>query len=258
MFMLDNIILIDANCCPVQFISREDADKLNKGKRGIFRTNFLFQLNTVCITHFKPYDMYLFHIGDTYQIFINDENQDRVFEISFKKIGNVRLLIDYVNIDKIFVSGLTAEDENYLSDVSSYMFRYTDRLLNEIQKNMKNVQKKEKMYRYKFYLDASHSVRLNNVFGQSHPHTWEFVIEVSHKNDSIIIFNDIENLLKEILEPYQEKMINKIAPFDKINPTTENIGIYFKKIIEKKCDNMSWNLLKLEISETPSRGFIVT
>ena len=69
-------------------------------------------------------------------------------------------------------------------------------------------------YKFKLYLNANHFVIFNGEKGESHPHTWEFVIEVLVDKDKFIKFLDFEKAIDEYLEPYQDKLINDIEPFD--------------------------------------------
>ena len=45
-------------------------------------------------------------------------------------------------------------------------------------------------YKFKLYLNANHFVIFNGKKGESHPHTWEFVIEVLVDKDTFIKFLD--------------------------------------------------------------------
>lgn len=112
-------------------------------------------------------------------------------------------------------------------------------------------------YRFKFYLNASHSIYLNGVLGQEHPHTWEITLNTVKLKDNFIIFNDIEKSIEKYLGKYQDSYINKIEPFIKINPTLENICEYFKDEFQSLLLKNGWLLLSMEISETPTRSYII-
>jgi len=117
---------------------------------------------------------------------------------------------------------------------------------------------KYKIYRYKFYLDANHYIYTPaGDKGELHPHTWEFAVELKNRNGDFVPFNQIEELINEVLEPFQNICLNDMAPFDKKVPTLENIGDYFKDLFKYKMDAMNWELLQMEISETPSRSYII-
>lgn len=112
-------------------------------------------------------------------------------------------------------------------------------------------------YKFKFYLNASHSIYINGVLGQSHPHTWEFSIDVLKVWEDFVQFNDVEKAIEEVLSKYQNNYINEIDPFTKLNPTLENICEYFKEILKKLLMDIGWILMIIEISETPSRSYII-
>lgn len=112
-------------------------------------------------------------------------------------------------------------------------------------------------YRFKFYINASHSIYLNEVLGEQHPHTWEIILNTIKLKDNFIIFNDIEKHIEKYLERFQDVYINKVPPFDTLNPTLENICGYFKDSIQKLLFEKGWLLLSIEISETPTRSYII-
>lgn len=112
-------------------------------------------------------------------------------------------------------------------------------------------------YKFKFYLNASHSIYINNKLGQKHPHTWEITMDLIKIVDGFVQFNDVEYAIEKMLSAYQDKYINDVAPFDTLNPTLENICLYFKDSIDDLMKNMGWLLLKIEISETPTRSYMI-
>lgn len=112
-------------------------------------------------------------------------------------------------------------------------------------------------YKCKFYLNATHYIIINNKPGRPHSHCFEIVLDMGTKDtDNFIQFNAIEKKVEDILSIYQEKLINEVEPFDKLNPTLENMCEYFKRLFFKEVKNIGWTLLTIEMSETPSRAFI--
>lgn len=112
-------------------------------------------------------------------------------------------------------------------------------------------------YRFKFYLNAVHAIEIDGVMGQEHPHTWEFGIEAFKSDDSFVMFSEVERGMERLFSAYQNKKMNDVAPFDVLNPTLENVSLYFKKLIERYLLDLQWFLTRVEISETPSRSFII-
>ncbi len=116
------------------------------------------------------------------------------------------------------------------------------------------------IYQYvcKFYLNASHFITINNNKGDIHSHCFEIAIDIGSKNkDSFVSFTEIEKCIEELLQPYQEQVINTVKPFDAINPTLENMAEYFKELFKSELKKKNWVLLTLEFSETPTRSFLI-
>lgn len=112
-------------------------------------------------------------------------------------------------------------------------------------------------YHYKFYLNASHAIYLNGQLGQIHPHTWEFSFEVINENEDFVLFNKVSPLIDEMLNKYQNQNINSIEPFDKINPTLENISEYFMKKFRRELKNIGMRLIWIEVSENASISYFI-
>ena len=113
-------------------------------------------------------------------------------------------------------------------------------------------------YRFKFYFNASHAIYLLGELGQSHPHTWEIIVNTVKITDSFVRFNEIENMIEPFLSRYQDVSINTVEPFTTTNPTLENICTYFKECIQEMLYEKGWLLLSIELSETPTRSFVIS
>ncbi len=116
------------------------------------------------------------------------------------------------------------------------------------------------IYQYvcKFYLNASHFIYIDGRAGEVHSHCFEFSVDVAIEDqNNFISFTQIENKIEETLSIYEGKLINEIAPFDTLNPTLENIAQYFKETFTERLKELNGILLTLELSETPSRAFII-
>lgn len=114
----------------------------------------------------------------------------------------------------------------------------------------------ENQYRFKFYINAKHFVKFSDI-SPTHPHTWEVAIYISKNNVEVTQFSEIERVIQQYIQKYDGQLLNEISPFDTINPTMENIGyvIYFDLI--NLLAETSWTIDHLEISENPTRTYIV-
>lgn len=112
-------------------------------------------------------------------------------------------------------------------------------------------------YRFKFYLNAQHFVLINGKKGSTHPHTWEFTLDILINRNIFVEFGDFEKKIEEYLERYQDKLMNDVAPFDVVIPTLENMSDIFAKDFSEEIREMGARLVRLEGKETPTRGYIV-
>ena len=112
-------------------------------------------------------------------------------------------------------------------------------------------------YRFKFYLNARHSVTFNGKSSNVHPHTWEIVVIFGSKASDIVNFTAFENELEEEFLKYEGKYINEISSFQDINPTMENIAKVLYVNIKNLINSKGLYFNKLEISENPTRTYII-
>ena len=101
------------------------------------------------------------------------------------------------------------------------------------------------MYRLSAQTIISAAHKLNNYNGpcaRLHGHNWKIRVEVSaNQLDEVGItldFDEIKKLTWQVVGKFDHNYFNEIPPFDKINPTAENIVKYifeeFCKIIPKE------------------------
>lgn len=112
-------------------------------------------------------------------------------------------------------------------------------------------------YKFKFYLNASHAILINGSLGERHPHTWEITIQVLKEREEFVEFGKLEKKIEDWMKNYQDRFLNEVAPFDKINPTMENCCDYFKEALKQILSDAGWILLMIEMSETPTRSYVI-
>ncbi|WP_428387957.1 6-pyruvoyl trahydropterin synthase family protein [Mucisphaera sp.] len=83
---------------------------------------------------------------------------------------------------------------------------------------------------------ASHALRLAN--GETEPihgHNWETVVTVSagelDRMQAVMDFHDLEAILSGVLQPWQNRHLNDVAPFaaGEINPTAERVAWWISR-----------------------------
>lgn len=112
-------------------------------------------------------------------------------------------------------------------------------------------------YRFKFYLNARHSVVFNGKASNIHPHTWEVAVFLGSEVSDMVNFTEFEKALEEYFYKYEGKYLNEHKPFNNINPTMENIGKVLFDDIKYLIESRNLDFKRLEISENPTRTYII-
>ena len=116
---------------------------------------------------------------------------------------------------------------------------------------------KQRTYKIKSYVNASHAVRWATGSGKKHTHTWEIVCEL-HTVDAMVAFYDIEKNLHQALDELSGKFLNDLPEFKTVNPTVENVTEYlFTKIYKTLRDNGA-QLMRIEVSDSPTRAYCIS
>ncbi len=92
----------------------------------------------------------------------------------------------------------------------------------------------------------------------SHAHTFELTLFIEVKKENFYLYDEIESVVYDCLMPYEYKELEEVEPFDQIEATLENMGNVFFSKLDIALEAFSFHLIKLEISETPSRVYIVS
>lgn len=113
-------------------------------------------------------------------------------------------------------------------------------------------------YQFKFYLNAGHSISFDGEKGDTHPHTWEFLIVILIRRENLKEYNIYEKAIEQYFAKYQNSVLNDVEPFDAVMPTLENIVDCFGDNIREIIRRMDGILCRIEGSETPTRRYNIT
>lgn len=87
------------------------------------------------------------------------------------------------------------------------------------------------MYSLRVELNFSAAHNLRGYKGKCeelHGHNWKIEAvaeaETLDKTGMVLDFNDIKYELSKVIAKFDHKYLNRVKPFDKINPTSENIA----------------------------------
>jgi len=110
---------------------------------------------------------------------------------------------------------------------------------------------------------AAHSLRdYPGDCANMHGHNWLLEIsvasEVLNESGMVIDFRTIKSITKTVVNRLDHKYINDVVPFDKLNPTAENLAKYLFDEIDLLITDENINMSKVVVWETPRACAIYT
>jgi 6-pyruvoyltetrahydropterin/6-carboxytetrahydropterin synthase len=113
------------------------------------------------------------------------------------------------------------------------------------------------------YFDAAHYLRgYKGKCEAMHGHRYRVVVKISaEKLDDIGLaydFSDLKRHLKVIIDRFDHTCLNDVPPFDKINPSSENIAATVYGELKEKLAGDPVKLTSVETWETPYQGVVYT
>ncbi len=120
---------------------------------------------------------------------------------------------------------------------------------------------KKGIYRLKITSEFSSSHQLRNYDGpcenlHGHNFTVEVVVEGENLDPEIeflMDFKKLKELLKEILSSLDHVHLNETPPFDRVNPSSENLARHIYKEMQSRLDPYKHvSLCYVSVSEKPS------
>ena len=109
------------------------------------------------------------------------------------------------------------------------------------------------------HFDAAHFLRgYQGKCEALHGHRFRVVVRVSaSKLDDIGIaydFVELKQYLGEILSRFDHTCLNDVPPFDKINPSSENIAATIYNELQRKLAGAPVSISGIEVWESPQAG----
>ena len=112
-------------------------------------------------------------------------------------------------------------------------------------------------YTIKIVTDFSAAHYLRNYEGKCarlHGHNWKIEVEIDARQlDDVgmgIDFQDVKAETKELLEGLDHYNLNDMPPFDKINPTAENLSAFIYRSLASKINDQRIQVSAVTVWET--------
>jgi len=109
------------------------------------------------------------------------------------------------------------------------------------------------------FVNARHFVTFGAKPGPVHAHSWqvELEVEIPQELGESMEFAKVSRAVTAALSAYENTILNQVHPFQIIQPTTENIAMYFFNRVEEVLVELKLELARLSLWETPARGIQV-
>lgn len=77
---------------------------------------------------------------------------------------------------------------------------------------------------------AAHAIVMRGVRERIHGHNWMVTVAVAggalDADGLLCDFHALEGTLDDVLAPFRDRSLNDVQPFDRVNPTAENVAEY--------------------------------
>lgn len=87
-----------------------------------------------------------------------------------------------------------------------------------------------------------------------HGHNWQVEVTLQsqklNKEGMVMDFNEAKKELIFILDKLDHRYLNEIEPFDKLNPTSENIARYIFETLKSRLKNKNTKVKSVDVWET--------
>ena len=110
-------------------------------------------------------------------------------------------------------------------------------------------------YQLTFFLNATHSVKLQQKLFSEHPHTYEIKCWVVTKSQDWS--EEISKKIQEIIDRLDNHFLNQLDDFNKLNPTLENLTKYLFKEISHQLNEEEYRLTKIKVADSPLRFYFI-
>jgi 6-pyruvoyltetrahydropterin/6-carboxytetrahydropterin synthase len=110
---------------------------------------------------------------------------------------------------------------------------------------------------------AAHAIVVGGVRERMHGHNWRVTARVEGSvldADGLLCdFHTVEGVLAGILEPWRNGNLNEVSPFDRLNPTAENVArVIAEALAEGLDEGLRPHAWVASVSVTEGPGCVAT
>lgn len=107
------------------------------------------------------------------------------------------------------------------------------------------------------FFNASHSVVQEGRPGPVHTHSFRVMVtcrrrDLAPKNNTSIGYHTLREVIKEVVRPYNNTLLNDLPPFRELQPTTEVLSAVLFQQTQRALTNLLAELISVTVWESPT------
>jgi 6-pyruvoyl-tetrahydropterin synthase len=102
------------------------------------------------------------------------------------------------------------------------------------------------------FIDSRHCQSFGNITVPVHKHRWQVRMKLAETGDDspvVVRYSKVLAAVTSTLQPFDGVILNEVYPFNIIEPTHDNIAMYFYNILEDTLAMMDLKLLEMSMWE---------
>ena len=102
------------------------------------------------------------------------------------------------------------------------------------------------------FIDSRHCQSFGNITVPVHKHRWQVRMKVAEPGEdstAVVRYSKVLAAVTSTLQPFDRVILNEVYPFNIIEPTHDNIAMYFYNILEDTLAMMDLKLLEMSMWE---------
>lgn len=115
----------------------------------------------------------------------------------------------------------------------------------------------QRYYKYQYRFNASHCTDACREHAHMHSFTIELYVSKPQQGEQILFF-DMDDMVNQYLDRYNQKYLNDLEPFGGVLPSLENMGDLFFEELLVLLGEKGITLYQLDICENPLRVYQVS
>jgi 6-pyruvoyltetrahydropterin/6-carboxytetrahydropterin synthase len=110
---------------------------------------------------------------------------------------------------------------------------------------------------------AAHALTISGVREEVHGHNWRVTVTIAGETldpDGLLCdFHTVEDVLAAVIEPFDNRDLNAVAPFDRLNPSAEHVARHIAREMAHRLDHTLAPFARIAaVRVTEARGCAAT